>query len=110
VVSEKGIGGFAMRARYELNDMNLTLSNVTLRDAAESYVLLKASDETGNEVTIKISHEQAEYLETEFKDLNRRRHGYKPAELRRQDPVEESREAEAEEEYNLFNMDLFPDE
>ncbi|MEN8697964.1 hypothetical protein [Bacillus infantis] len=98
-----------MRARYELNDMNLTLSNVTLRDAAESYVLLKASDESGNEVTIKISHDQAEYLEMEFKDLNRRRHGHRPAEVRRQDPVEEQKEDPAEEEYNLFNMDLFPD-
>ncbi len=99
-----------MRARYELNDMNLTLSNVTLRDAAESYVLLKASDESGNEVTIKISHDQADYLEMEFKDVNRRRHGHRPAEARRQDPVEEPKEDAAEEEYNLFNMDLFPDE
>ncbi|MEF7566116.1 hypothetical protein V4V35_24290 [Bacillus infantis] len=99
-----------MRARYELNDMNLTLSNVTLRDSAESYVLLKAADESGNEVTIKISHDQADYLEMEFKDVNRRRHGHRPAEARRQDPVEEPKEDPAEEEYNLFNMDLFPDE
>lgn len=49
-----------MKARYELANMNLTVSNVTLRNAADSYVLLKAADDQNNEITIKLSHDQAE--------------------------------------------------
>ncbi|MFJ7976681.1 hypothetical protein ACIQZI_13425 [Peribacillus sp. NPDC096379] len=62
-----------MKARYELINMNLTLSNVTLRNSVDSYVLFKASDENNNEVTIKLSHQQADFLEAEFTDLNLRR-------------------------------------
>ncbi|MGG0286885.1 hypothetical protein ABEY41_17550 [Peribacillus butanolivorans] len=63
-----------MKARYELENMNLTLSNVTLRNAADSYVLLKAADDhNNNEITIKLSHGQAEFLEAELKEVNRRR-------------------------------------
>ncbi|MGE7186626.1 hypothetical protein ACQKKK_22505 [Peribacillus sp. NPDC006672] len=63
-----------MKARYELANMNLTLSNVTLRNAADSYVLLKAADDqNNNEITIKLSHGQAEFLEAELREVNRRR-------------------------------------
>ena len=57
-----------MKARYELANMNLTVSNVTLRNAADSYVLLKAADDqNNNEITIKLSHGQAEFLEAELR-------------------------------------------
>ncbi|MGG4263819.1 hypothetical protein [Peribacillus simplex] len=63
-----------MKARYELANMNLTLNNVTLRNAADSYVLLKATDDQNdNEITIKLSHGQAEFLEVELREVNRRR-------------------------------------
>ncbi len=67
-----------MKARYELANMNLTVSNVTLRNAADSYVLLKAADDQNNEITIKLSHEQAEFLEAELRDVNRRRRENSP--------------------------------
>ncbi len=90
-----------MKARYELNEMNLTLSNVTLRDAAESYVLLKAIDENKNEVTIKLSHDQAEFLEEEFHELNLRRKGHTS------EPLIQVQEEEEDIEYNLFSEDFF---
>ncbi|MGG4489105.1 hypothetical protein [Metabacillus idriensis] len=93
-----------MKARYELNNMNLTLSNVTLRDSVDSYVLLKAADENNNEVTIKLSHDQAEFLEAEFKDLNRRRKFYSDT-VRSVDKVEEE-----EDSYNLFSSEFFNEE
>ncbi|WP_191561551.1 hypothetical protein [Metabacillus idriensis] len=92
-----------MKARYELNHMNLTLSNVTLRDAADSYVLLKAADENNNEVTIKLSHHQAEFLEAEFKDLNRRRKSHSPDSSKTDDQDEDDA-------YNLFNSEFFNEE
>ncbi|MFF2857644.1 hypothetical protein, partial [Peribacillus sp. NPDC058002] len=67
-----------MKARYELANMNLTVSNVTLRNAADSYVLLKAADDQNNEITIKLSHEQAEFLEAELREVNRRRRENSP--------------------------------
>ncbi|MDR0137525.1 hypothetical protein RFW18_07160 [Metabacillus idriensis] len=93
-----------MKARYELNNMNLTLSNVTLRDSVDSYVLLKAADENNNEVTIKLSHDQAEFLEAEFKDLNRRRKSYSDT-VRAID-----KEEEEEDSYNLFSSEFFNEE
>ncbi|UAL54537.1 MULTISPECIES: hypothetical protein [Metabacillus] len=93
-----------MKARYELNNMNLTLSNVTLRDSVDSYVLLKAADENNNEVTIKLSHHQAEFLEAEFKDLNRRRkNSCSGSSLHEKDKTED-------EAYDLFNNEFFNEE
>ncbi|QNG58607.1 hypothetical protein H4O14_12205 [Bacillus sp. PAMC26568] len=91
-----------MKARYELNHMNLTLSNVTLRDSADSYVLLKAADENNNEVTIKLSHHQAEFLEAEFKDLNRRRKSHTSDSSLKTEDEDDS--------YNLFNSEFFNEE
>ena len=88
-----------MKARYELEDMNITVSNVTLRNAADSYVLLKAADTQGqNEITIKLSHEQSEFLEAELRDANRRR----------KENVGHSQERWQEEEdsFNLFSLDF----
>ncbi|MCM3595734.1 hypothetical protein M4D55_08070 [Metabacillus idriensis] len=93
-----------MKARYELTNMNLTLSNVTLRDSVDSYVLLKAADKNNNEVTIKLSHDQAEFLEAEFKDLNRRRKSYSDT-VRSVD-----KEEEEEDSYNLFSSEFFNEE
>jgi hypothetical protein len=53
--------------------MNLKISNVTLREAAHSYVLLTAVDNQQNEIVIELSHEQAEFLEDELYEANRRR-------------------------------------
>ncbi|MFS0781864.1 hypothetical protein [Bacillus sp. 1P06AnD] len=82
-----------MKARFEVQDMKMTLSNVTLPEGVESYVLMKATDGSGNEITLEMSHEQAAFLEQEFKDLNRRRseHLYEPSEAETPD-------------FNLFNF------
>ncbi|WP_057914784.1 hypothetical protein [Peribacillus muralis] len=91
-----------MKARYELANMNLTLSNVTLRNAADSYVLLKAADEQNNEITIKLSHGQAEFLEAELRDVNRRRRENGP------DSSGYDREPNDEDDsFNLFSIDLY---
>lgn len=92
-----------MKARYELINMNLTLSNVTLRNSVDSYVLFKASDENNNEVTIKLSHQQADFLEAEFTDLNRRRKGHCL------EPIIDDDDACIDESYNLFNGEFFID-
>ncbi len=92
-----------MKARYELINMNLTLSNVTLRNSVDSYVLFKASDENNNEVTIKLSHQQADFLEAEFTDLNRRRKGHCL------EPIIHDDDACIDESYNLFNGEFFID-
>ena len=89
-----------MKARYELNEMNLTLSNVTLRDAAESYVLLKAIMKIKMN-DIKLSHDQAEFLEEEFHELNLRRKGHTS------EPLIQVQEEEEDIEYNLFSEDFF---
>lgn len=62
-----------MKARYEITDVNLKISNVTLPKAEDSYVLLTASDEKNNEIVFALSHEQAELLENELYEANRRR-------------------------------------
>lgn len=83
-----------MKVRFEIQDMKITLSNVTLPEAIESYVLMKAVDDSGNEITLEMSHEQAVFLQDEFKDLNRRRleHAYEGA-------------SHMPETYDLFNFD-----
>ncbi|CAH0173544.1 hypothetical protein ACPOM7_21265 [Peribacillus castrilensis] len=91
-----------MKARYELANMNLTVSNVTLRNAADSYVLLKAADDQNNEITIKLSHEQAEFLEAELREVNRRRRENSP------DITGNDQERiNDDDSFNLFSIDLF---
>ncbi|MCF7622462.1 MULTISPECIES: hypothetical protein [Bacillaceae] len=91
-----------MKARYELANMNLTVSNVTLRNAADSYVLLKAADDQNNEITIKLSHEQAEFLEAELREVNRRRRDNSP------DITGNDQERiNDDDSFNLFSIDLF---
>ncbi|MCY9139761.1 hypothetical protein [Peribacillus frigoritolerans] len=86
-----------MKARYELANMNLTVSNVTLRNAADSYVLLKAADDQNNEITIKLSHEQAE-----LREVNRRRRENSP------DITGNDQERITDDDsFNLFSIDLF---
>ena len=88
-----------MKARYELENMNITVSNVTLRNAADSYVLLKATDSQGqNEITIKLSHEQSEFLEAELRDANRRR--------KENSSHSQDRLLEEEDSFNLFSLDF----
>ncbi|MFD4930754.1 hypothetical protein ACFWMS_17830 [Peribacillus butanolivorans] len=92
-----------MKARYELENMNLTLSNVTLRNAADSYVLLKAADDHNNsEITIKLSHGQAEFLEAELREVNRRRKENSSEIFRHnQESLND------DDSFNLFSIDLF---
>jgi hypothetical protein len=91
-----------MKARYELANMNLTVSNVTLRNAADSYVLLKAADDQNNEITIKLSHDQAEFLEAELREVNRRRRENSP------DITGNDQERiNDDDSFNLFSIDLF---
>jgi hypothetical protein len=59
------------KVRYEFTDVNLKISNVTPREAEESYVLIRVSDED-NEIVFALSHEKAEYLENELYEANRR--------------------------------------
>jgi hypothetical protein len=62
-----------MKVRYELTDVNLKISNVTPREAEESYVLIRLADDNNNEVVFALSHDQAEHLETELYEARRRR-------------------------------------
>ncbi|MEK4069508.1 hypothetical protein [Peribacillus sp. FSL R5-0717] len=91
-----------MKARYELANMNLTVSNVTLRNAADSYVLLKAADDQNNEITIKLSHEQAEFLEAELREVNRRRR-----ENSSDITGNDQERINDDDSFNLFSVDLF---
>ncbi|WP_440971054.1 hypothetical protein ACSS6N_11810 [Peribacillus frigoritolerans] len=91
-----------MKARYELANMNLTVSNVTLRNAADSYVLLKAADDQNNEITIKLSHEQAEFLEAELRGVNRRRRENSP-----DISGNDQERINDDDSFNLFSVDLF---
>jgi hypothetical protein len=61
-----------MKVRYEITDMYLKITNVTLPKAEDSYVLLTASDDNNSEIVFALSHEQAEYLENELYEANRR--------------------------------------
>lgn len=91
-----------MKARYELANMNLTVSNVTLRNAADSYVLLKAADDQNNEITIKLSHEQAEFLEAELREVNRRRRENSP-----DISGNDQERINDDDSFNLFSVDFF---
>ncbi|MGE7650206.1 hypothetical protein ACQKM1_20820 [Peribacillus frigoritolerans] len=91
-----------MKARYELANMNLTVNNVTLRNAADSYVLLKAADDQNNEITIKLSHEQAEFLEAELREVNRRRRENSP-----DISGNDQERINDDDSFNLFSVDLF---
>ncbi|MBO0999529.1 hypothetical protein IOC57_17490 [Bacillus sp. SD075] len=91
-----------MKARYELTNMNLTVSNVTLRNAADSYVLLKAADDQNNEITIKLSHEQADFLEAELREVNRRRRENSP-----DISGNDQERINDDDSFNLFSIDLF---
>ncbi|CAH0290277.1 MULTISPECIES: hypothetical protein [Peribacillus] len=91
-----------MKARYELANMNLTVSNVTLRNAADSYVLLKAADDQNNEITIKLSHEQAGFLEAELREVNRRRRENSP-----DISGNDQERLNDDDSFNLFSIDLF---
>jgi hypothetical protein len=61
-----------MKVRYEISDVTLKISNVTLPKAEDSYVLLTALDEHRNEVVFALTHAQAEHLENELYEANRR--------------------------------------
>ncbi|WP_144573718.1 hypothetical protein, partial [Bacillus licheniformis] len=82
--------------------MNLTVSNVTLRNAADSYVLLKAADDQNNEITIKLSHDQAEFLEAELREVNRRRRENSP-----DISGNDQERINDDDSFNLFSIDLF---
>ncbi|PLR95098.1 hypothetical protein [Bacillus sp. T33-2] len=59
-----------MRVRFEIKNLYLRVGNVT-RDN-ESYVLLRAFDDTDNEIVLELTHEQAGFLEDQFYAANRR--------------------------------------
>jgi hypothetical protein len=61
-----------MKVRYEIGDIHLKASNMSPKDA-DSYVLLKASDDSGNEIFFALSNSQADRLEAELYEANRRR-------------------------------------
>ncbi|MGW6432282.1 hypothetical protein ACWFPQ_02985 [Peribacillus butanolivorans] len=90
-----------MKTRYELENMNLTLCNVTLRNAADSYVLLKAADDHNN-ITIKLSNGQAEFLEAELREVNRhRKENSSEISGHNQESLND------DDSFNLFSIDLF---
>jgi hypothetical protein len=64
---------FGMKVRYQISDMNLKISNVTLPEAGKSYILITASDGKNNEIVFELSPEQAEHVENELYEANRRR-------------------------------------
>ncbi len=68
-----------MKARYDIQHMNLKVSNVTLPQAEDSYVLIKAFDENQNEIVIELSHDQAEDLQIELYEAIRRREHHSSA-------------------------------
>jgi hypothetical protein len=68
-----------MKVRYGIGDINLKISNVTLPNADDSYVLITASDEQDNEIVFALSRGQAEHLEDELYEANRRRREHSPA-------------------------------
>ncbi|PLR79847.1 hypothetical protein CVD25_09650 [Bacillus canaveralius] len=60
----------SMKVRYQIKNLYLKVGNVT-RDQ-ESYVLLKAFDDSNNEIVLELTHEQAGFLEDQFYEANRR--------------------------------------
>jgi hypothetical protein len=73
---KEDINKMGMKARYGLSDMTLKISNVTPREAENSYVLITASDGDDNEIVFELSYEQAERLEAELFEANRRRNDH----------------------------------
>ncbi|WP_409304579.1 hypothetical protein [Peribacillus sp. SCS-155] len=59
-----------MKVRFELQNLYLKVSNVTRND--ESYVLLRAYDDSNNDLVLELTHEQAGFLEDQFYEANRR--------------------------------------
>ncbi|WP_230137587.1 hypothetical protein, partial [Peribacillus frigoritolerans] len=66
------------------------------------YVLLKAADDQNNEITIKLSHEQAEFLEAELREVNRRRRENSP-----DISGNDQERINDDDSFNLFSVDLF---
>ncbi|MEW5593274.1 hypothetical protein ABGT24_06910 [Peribacillus frigoritolerans] len=63
---------------------------------------MKAADDQNNEITIKLSHEQAEFLEAELREVNRRRRENSP------DITGNDQERITDDDsFNLFSIDLF---
>ncbi|CAH0345229.1 hypothetical protein [Bacillus sp. CECT 9360] len=59
-----------MRVRFEIKNLYLKVGNVSRNN--ESYVLLTAYDHSNNEIVLELTHEQAEFLEDQFFEANRR--------------------------------------
>ncbi|PLT33186.1 hypothetical protein [Bacillus sp. V5-8f] len=59
-----------MRVRFEIKNLYLKVGNVS-RDN-QSYVLLRAYDDSNNEIVLELTHEQAGFLEDQFYEANRR--------------------------------------
>jgi hypothetical protein len=49
-----------MKVRYEIKNLNLRVANVSHDN--ESYVLLRAYDDSNNEIVLELTHEQAGFL------------------------------------------------
>lgn len=77
-----------MKVRYDILDVDLKISNVSPRDV-ESYVLMTASDGI-SEIVFTLSHEQAEQLENELNEANRRWRATVSNRLLDDDPVPQS--------------------
>ncbi|PZE21563.1 hypothetical protein [Paenibacillus xerothermodurans] len=60
-----------MRVRYDVGDMNLRISNVTPAES-QTYVLITASDNQ-NEIVFEMSIQQADRLQAELFEAQRRR-------------------------------------
>lgn len=60
-----------MKLRFEISQVELRISNVSPRDA-DSYVLMTVTDDQNNEIAFALSHEQAEHLQIELYEANRR--------------------------------------
>jgi hypothetical protein len=60
-----------MKSRYQIDDVSIKVINMSPKDAA-SYVLIKTSDESGNEISFSMTNEQADRLELELYEANKR--------------------------------------
>ncbi|TJY42781.1 hypothetical protein E5161_08035 [Cohnella pontilimi] len=60
------------KVRYEIGDIHLRANNMSPKDA-DSYVLIKATDDFGNEIAFALSDVEADHLEMELSEANRRR-------------------------------------
>jgi hypothetical protein len=59
-----------MRLRLEVKNLHLKVGNVS--HDGQSYVLLRAYDDTNNDIVMELTHEQAGWLEDQFYNANRR--------------------------------------